>query len=77
VNALSGKAKKKLLELLLLCECRDMAEEIDETIRVLDEREDSLQFITHLPIALKKICHRKYRDLFYDYLLMWTSHILD
>ena len=68
VNALCGKAKKKLLELLLLCECRDMAEEIDETIRVLDECDDSLQFITHLPTALKKICHRKYRDLFYDYL---------
>lgn len=68
VNALSGKAKKKLLELLLLCECRDMAEEIDETIRVVDEEDDSLQFITHLPTALKKICHRKYRDLFYYYL---------
>ena len=44
-----------------------MAEEIDETIRVLEEGGDE-SFVSHLPTAIKKICHRKYREIFYRYL---------
>jgi adenine-specific DNA-methyltransferase len=67
VERLSGRERKKLLELLLLCECREMTEEIDETIRVLDGGGGDT-FVLRLPTALKKICHRKYEELFYRYL---------
>ena len=64
---LGSVKKKRLLNLLLLCECKDISEEIDETIRVLEEGGDG-SFVSHLPTAIKKICHRKYREIYYSYL---------
>jgi adenine-specific DNA-methyltransferase len=67
VKRLQSKEVSALLELLILSQCRDVTEEIDETIRVIDEG-GSDAFISYLPTALKKICHRKYETLFYQYL---------
>jgi hypothetical protein len=61
--------RRELLERLLLCECKDRAEEIDEIIRVIDEQGDKTVFSAHfLPDLLKKICHKKYREFFLKYL---------
>ncbi|UCB45753.1 MAG: DNA adenine methylase [Spirochaetota bacterium] len=61
--------KRELIERLLLCECKDKTEEIDEVIRIIDEQgEDAVYFNSLLPDLLKKICHKKYQELFFQYL---------
>jgi adenine-specific DNA-methyltransferase len=63
------KLRRALIERLRLCECGDRAEEIEEVIRLIVTKEDdALYFARFLPILLKKICHRKYKELFLAYL---------
>jgi adenine-specific DNA-methyltransferase len=74
VEGISENGRKSLYERLRHCECRDVAEQIDETIRVVREDKEcnSMQMksahIRGLPALLKKICYKKYETLFSTYL---------
>jgi adenine-specific DNA-methyltransferase len=76
VNAISQDGRKNLYERLQCCECRDVEEQIEETIRaVVEDKEcDSAptnssptnsSLIRALPGSLKKICYKKYETLFF------------
>ncbi len=68
-KALKRRIKRELIELLIRCECKDKAEEIDEIIKIIKEKSvDDLYFISLIPDLLKKIAHKKYRALFNIYL---------
>jgi adenine-specific DNA-methyltransferase len=58
-------ARRRLLEDLDHGACRDRSEELSEVLRlVLERRDDPAPFAAHIPLILRKIAHKKYRDLF-------------
>jgi adenine-specific DNA-methyltransferase len=57
--------KRRLLADLEHATCRDRAEELSEVLRLVQEkRDDCAFFAAYIPGILRKIAHRKYRDLF-------------
>jgi adenine-specific DNA-methyltransferase len=59
------EAKRRLLAALEHATCRDRAEELSEVLRLVQERrDDSASFAAYIPGILRKIAHKKYRDLF-------------
>jgi adenine-specific DNA-methyltransferase len=61
----SRRSRMNLLENLQHCVCIDRVEELQELLRIIDEkREDRLYFTVLLPGILRKMAHRKYRELF-------------
>jgi hypothetical protein len=76
VNAISQDGRKNLYERLQCCECRDVEEQIEETIRAVVEDKECDSALTNssptnssliraLPGSLKKICYKKYETLFF------------
>jgi len=66
-SALSG-----LLAKLHACQCSDKEEELEELFRIIDSKAaDKGYFIKLLPHTLKKIAHKKYKELF----VKWAARI--
>jgi len=61
---------KALLDALEYSQCRDVIEEIDEIIRILVNNfdEGKKDLIYEIPALIKKIAHKKYKGLFYQYI---------
>ena len=58
-------ARRRLLEDLDYGACRDRSEELSEVLRLVVERRDEpIPFALYIPTILRKIAHKKYRDLF-------------
>jgi adenine-specific DNA-methyltransferase len=61
------KAKERLLAELQQCQCRDRVEELQEVMGLVTENRDDRQvFAALIPDILRKIAHRKYREIFMD-----------
>jgi len=61
---------KALLDVLEYSQCKDVIEEIDEIIRILVNNfdEGKKDLIYEIPALIKKIAHKKYKGLFYQYI---------
>jgi adenine-specific DNA-methyltransferase len=65
----SRRLKEELSVKLKRAECADRAQEMGEILRILrDSRSDVHNFIVLVPQILRKIAHKKYRELFFLYL---------
>ena len=65
IEGISEEGMRGLYDRLRCCECRDVAEQIEETVRIVLENEDGdSPHVRLLPALLKKICYRKYHDLY-------------
>jgi hypothetical protein len=61
----SRAVKRSLFEKLRECECSDKVQELEEILRIVKKRGgDSQYFISLIPGILRKIAHKKYRNLF-------------
>ena len=61
------KAKELLLEALQRCQCKDRVEELQQLLMLLREcREDGALFAAAVPVLLRKLAHKKYRQVFME-----------
>jgi len=68
-KSLESKFKIELIEKLNKCQCNNKIDELDEILYLVKiKNNNSLYFISLIPDLLKKIAHKKYKDLFYIYL---------
>ncbi len=59
------RIREELLNKLIRCECTDSVEELRELIRTVRSGDDETGLLHRIPGTLKKIAHKKYRDLFF------------
>jgi len=58
-------ARRELLAKLTYCACRNRVEELQEVMRVVQVvRDDRMFFVALIPDILRKMAHKKYRDIF-------------
>ena len=64
------KAKEQLLEALQQCQCKDRVEELQQVLLLVRERRDDRDlFAACIPVLLRKIAHKKYREIFMESLV--------
>lgn len=59
---------KHLVGVLQKSICSEITEEIEELLRLIDENTISKELVKRIPLVLKKIAHKKYKNIFYFYL---------
>jgi adenine-specific DNA-methyltransferase len=61
------EAKERLLDALQRCQCRDRVEELQQLLMLLREhREDGAPFAAAVPGLLRKLAHKKYKQVFME-----------
>jgi adenine-specific DNA-methyltransferase len=61
------EAKQRLLDALQRCQCRDRVEELQQLLMLLRERrKDGALFAAAVPGLLRKLAHKKYRQVFME-----------
>ena len=66
-NERSYNLLKELLGVLKDSQCKDIPKEIDEIIRIVKDSYESRELLSEIPTLLRKVAHKKYREIFYEY----------